>query len=261
MADKIYIMKSAIDEVEYTMNYLDTNLDEYDLNELTNGRCPEKPGIHEVHPLSMMFGEMVNGEGDYTSLLPSIGVELVPDSEFGTQKLGRGEAVFTISQDLIDELVAIPLRDRIRTGWPVSDTKLTAIQDALTDAVDNRDGKLYAKKIVDIHDQTLTVSIWADDISVKRLLYKTVRVILKRMRQQVSALGVKNMKVNGTDGFFNYEFDQTLFGAEFSVNWLQDVVSIEIDPNVRTLGDVELFNKIVPENQVRAGINPVPLGE
>ena len=261
MADPIYLYRTAISETEYTMKYIKDNIAAYKLNEITNGRCPDAPGIHEAYPLTLEYGASLDSDGDnYTTLLPAIGVELIPDNEGTPQTLGRKQSVFEINQAFIDELTAIPIRDRILTGNPVADSTLQEIQDAL-DAAIAADDKLYANKTVDLHNQSLTVSIWTDDITVKNLLYKTVRAILKRMRFVVSALGVKNMAVNGTDGFYNFDFDKTLYGAEFNVTWIQNVTNITIDPNVKTLKDLELFQKGLPINVDTSGIIPVAIGE
>lgn len=256
------LMFTAIDETEFIMDYLATKLPDYKLNELTNGHIPTNVAIHEAHPLSIEFGNILaSGEGDYTSLLPAIGVELIPDTESQQQVLGRGSLHgFKVTQAWIDALTAIPIRDRIKTGTPITDSQLTQIQTDLDAAIAD-DQDLWGKKIRDLHQQQITVSIWASDITAKKLLYKAVRACLKRMRFVVSALGVKAMTVSGTDGFYNYDFSDTLFGAELSIGWIQPVIEITIDSTVKTIEDIEIFLRNVPENASLAGLKTVAIGE
>jgi len=253
------IPRTAIDETKYVMDYLEDKIPEYNFSELTNGRYGDKPGIYEAHPIALEYGnliENVDGSESYSSIFPAIGVELVPDNESQKQNLGRQASGFEVDQDYIDSLSTVDLRYRLDSNLKISDKTISGIQDAYDSKIDEGK-KMFAVQTLDMHDQSLTISIWADDITVRKLMYNIVRSIFKRMRFDLSKLGVKNFEMSTNFALYNYDFARTLFGSEIKINWIQPVINTIIDTELNEIKDVELYLKGPALNVDTAGFIPI----
>jgi hypothetical protein len=256
----IYLTTTAVSETTFVVDFIDEHAKEYDLNNLTGKNTGDNLNVYSGHPLSMITGDSLGGDDDnYTTILPGIGVELVGDSEDAKQSMGRQSKPFIVTQEWIDDILSVNIQDRIRSGFPVSNEIMAQIQAEFTTKND-AGGDLIGIKQIDIHSQTLNVACWATDRVTADLIYRVVRGLLKRLRFVVSSLGVKNMKVNGNSSFYNYDYDRTLHGGEFTIDWTQNITEIIIDPSLNTLKDVKLINKIIPENKDEPGLSPVKRG-
>ena len=257
---KIFYTQYAIDEVSYFISFFTQYLADYDMNELSNGHIADTPSINDAHPLALEYGNAVSGDdSNYASVMPAIGIELTDDTPYERQVLGEGRQIIQVNQATHDEIDAIDLKDRWKEGRVISDTNLALMQSAITAADPN---PLYGLMEREIKFQTVTVSVWSYDRTVTRILYVVLRGLLHRMKSAASKVGLKNFDARGTNGLYNYDFDQTLFGSEFTVTFLQEVQNIEVDTELITIAQVEHYLKTgMPQNENLAGVTGVGKGE
>jgi len=229
-----------IDEVNYFIDFISDNIAEYKLSELTNGYCGDIPSIQDTHPLAMEYGNalLADDDGNYTSILPAIGVELIDDSRNPQQLMGAGRKPVIITQTFLDEITAISIQNRFKNGIIMSDSVLADIQAALTAKAGE---KLYAIEYKYFRFQNVNISIWSDNIEVTRMLYSIVRSILGRSKLDLSAKGVKNLDLKGQNALYNYELGKTLFGAEFSLNFMNTYKNIQVDDSITELKQINHF--------------------
>lgn len=227
-----------IEEVNYFISYLVAHIEEYGLKELTNGYMGNIPSINNAHPLAMEYGNMLNSDdqGNYTSILPAIGVELINDNESSQQFLGGGEKWEEITQAKIDSWTAIEMKNRFLNGIILSAANLASIT-AMKVAKGTE--KLWGKRSTYLHNVQVAVSVWSDHFEITRILYTVVRDLLNRIKKDISKLGVKNLKIEGQGSIYNFEFHQTLFGAEFTLSFVNAVNQIEIDDSIGVIKSVE----------------------
>ena len=234
---KRIITQSSIDEQAFFVKYITDNIGKYNLNGLTNNYMGDIPSIQTAHPLSIEYGNLLNADekGNYTSILPAIGVELLDDNEGDRQLLGMGGLkTVEITQAQIDHLVGIPLKERYKAGYLVSDKSLADIQAMLTAKVADGE-KLYGTHDFFFQQQVVAISIWSDQPTVTRLLYMTVRSMLKKAKLLLSKEGVKNVRIDGQQAIYNYEFGTTLFGGEFTISMLNNCSDTEVDDSITTI--------------------------
>lgn len=247
---KEFFTAFQLDEVQYFLDFLKNNIEKYKLSELTNKNCGDVPSINGVHPLALEYGNMLlSGDTEnYTSILPAIGVELLDDNE-SRQLLGNYFNVEELTQSYIDGIDLIPLKDRFEKGYLMSNTVMQSVKDMKTAKGTD---KLYSKTNLYIQEQSVAVSIWSQHFDITRILYMVVRSLLKRAKLDLSSNGIKNVIVNGQGAIYNYEFGQTLFGAEFQVLFYNAHKNFEVDDSIIEIKNID--EKIgTPE-----GINPIP---
>jgi len=235
---KIHFTQFIIDEVKYFIDFITANIAEYKLSELTNGNAGDIPSIQGAHPLAIEYGNALaaDEEGNYTSILPAIGVELLDDDLFERQLLGAGYKNEEVTQDFIDEVSAIQLKDRFNNGTIMSNTVLNNIQDAKTAKGSE---KLWASSDRYLERISINISIWSEHIEVTRILYMILRSILKRAKRDLSSKGIKNLMIKGQNALYNYEFGTTLFGSEFNLSFINLHKNVEIDTDLETLKIIE----------------------
>jgi len=237
---KIPVMISAADEVQYFIDYISNNIADYKLNSITGGNMGDIPSIQTSHPLSIEYGNLLSAgpDGNYSSILPAVGVELIDDGEFPTQFLGSGKVSIEITQAMIDEWKALTPSEMIRSEFTISQETITAIQDLL-DAKEEDGEKLYALKEEYLQSQTVNISIWSYHYDLTRMLYRVLRSILKRAKHDGSLHGLKNMSIKAQPSLYNYEFGMTMFGAEFTAEFVNTHCDLIIDDSIGTLKSVE----------------------
>jgi len=234
----IPIVKFAVEEINYFIKYMVDHIAEYGLSELTNNYMGDIPSIQNCHPLALEYGNMLNADeqGNYTSILPAIGVELTSDDEAGQQFLGSGNRNEEITQDFINNESAIDIKNRFSQGSILSKTNLTNLQAMKTAKGTD---KLWSKKMSYLEDVQLAISIWSDHWEITRILYVVVRDLLKRIKHDISKDGVKNLKIKGTGAIYNFEFNTTLYGGEFTITFINTHHQIIVDDSLDTIKSVE----------------------
>jgi hypothetical protein len=234
----IPIVKYQIEEINYFLDYFTNHISEYKLSELTNNYCADTISIISAHPIALEYANMLNADenGNYTSVLPCIGIELMNDGEYGQQYLGSGQKSEEITQQEIDNIEAIALKNRYTSGVVLSKTNLENLK---TMKITKGSEKLWSKKSTYLQDIQLNVSIWSDNFVVTRIIYVVIRDMLKRIKHDASKDGAKNMKINGQGALYNFEFNTTLYGAEFQISFLNTHYQIEIDDSLETIKSIE----------------------
>lgn len=237
---KINIIQYAVNEVDFWINYIADNIESYGISELTNKLKGDIPSINNAHPLALEYGAALTADnhGDYTSALPAIGVELLDDQEFERQPLGRAHKPIEITQAWLNSITAIALKDRIANQVIMSTANATAIQAAITAKGTE---KLWGVSKLHIQRQSVNISLWSDSFDVTRIVYIILRDVLKRAKTAFSIAGGKQLMMTGQGALYNYDFDRTLFGAEFNLNFLNTHQSIEIDTDLVTIKHVEEY--------------------
>jgi hypothetical protein len=235
---KVPIISFTIDEINYFIQYFVNHISEYKLSELTNNYMGDIPSIQNVHPLAIEYGNMMNAdnEGNYTSILPAIGVELINDNESGQQLLGSGKKQQEITTDYLNTLEAIQIKDRFSSGTVLANTNLEALKIMKTAKGTE---KLWSSKSTYFQNIQLAVSIWSDNFDVTRRLYIVVRDLLKRIKHDISVIGVKNVSIQGQGAIYNFEFNTTLFGAEFTITFTNFHYQQEVDDSLTTIKSVD----------------------
>lgn len=234
----ISIIQQSVDEVDFFIKYISQNIAKYDLHELTNGNMGDIPNIIGSHPLAVEYGNALNADdnGNYSSILPAIGIELIDDNDNGQQLMGSGNKVFEITQDYIDQAGAISLKDRFDSGIVLSDSNLSKLQTAKTN---KGSSELWGTASKYLMNQNVNISCWSDNWQITRVLYVVLRSILHSIKHALSENGAKNASLSGQGAIYNYEFNQTLYGSEFNlrfINWHQDT---NVDPSIGTTLQVE----------------------
>jgi hypothetical protein len=256
---KIPIVSFNVEEIAYFISFFETHISEYGLHELTNGNCGDIPSIVASHPLSMEYGNILssqaNGESNYTSILPAIGVELLNDSESPQQFMGSANQNIEITQDYISAINNIELKNRFKSGYALTKTNLTNLQTAKTQKGNE---KLWGKKNSYLQDTQIGISIWDTNPQITRILYIIVRDLLKRIKHEISLLGIKNTKIDGIGSLYNFEFDKTWFGAEFTINFKNQHHQIIVDDSVVTIKSVE---ESVFSSSSDSRVTPVGIGK
>jgi hypothetical protein len=234
---KIPIISYNVEEINYFINFFVSHISEYGLSELTNGYCGDIPSIQSVHPLALEYANMLNADsnGNFTSILPAIGVELLNDNESGQQFLGSGYKFEEITEDQIDSMEDVSLKNRFSNGFLISDTNITTLKSM---KVTKGSEKLWKKKMTYLQDINLAISIWSDNYQITRMLYIITRDMLKRIKHEISVLGVKNLKISGQGNLYNFEFNTTLFGGEFNVNFINQHYQEEVDDSLSSINHV-----------------------
>lgn len=227
----IPIVRNAVDEVDFIIDFFKANFAGYDPRGLTNNNGPTTPSISDVHPLANEYGGAVSGEPtDFSSYLPAIGVELLEDREDEKQFLGiANKRDVEVDQTFIDAVRAVPIEQRLREGNLISDGQLDKLE---TELVASGNPSLFGQQDKHIDAITVLVSIWSDNLSIARVYYKIVKSLIKRLKREFSSRGAKNMHSNAQNSMYNYDFDSTLYGAEITVTFVQAFVNIQIDTSV-----------------------------
>jgi len=228
----------SVNEVDYFLKFLTDNLPKYKLSELTFGMCADLPSISGAHPLSVEYGNAMNvGEnGEFTSILPAIGVELMDDVEPAQQLLGAGQRSFEVTDDYLSSIESLTLRSRFRNGVLMADSVLKGLQAA---KLDKGGEALWGKMDKFLQQQTVAISIWSNHIDVTRNVYLVLRNILKEAKRDLSSQGVKNVNVTGQVALYNFDFGYTLFGAEFNISLLNVHDNISVDSDIGTIKHVD----------------------
>ena len=232
------VIQQSIDEVDFFINYIKQNIRKYGLHELTNGNMGDIPNIIGAHPLAMEYGNFIgqDKDGNYTSILPAVGVELIDDNDHNQQYMGSGYKTYEITQDWIDAVTAVALKDRFEDGIVLTDTNLAQIQ---TDKTAKASEKLWAKSSTYLMNQNVNISCWSDNWQVTRILYIVLRSLLNKLKHVLSENGAKNAILSGQGAIYNYEFNQTLFGAEFNLRFINFHRDVDVDPSLTTTKSVE----------------------
>jgi len=238
---KIYFSMFSVDEIRYFADFIEDNIADYELNELSNGHMGDVPNIILSHPLAAEYGALLDAtDGDnYTSVLPAIGVELLDDNESEKQLLGQGYKSEEITQAFITQIAAIDMKDRYKQGILMSDTVKDAIQAAKTAKAGEA---LWAVTTQYIQNQSVNISMWSNQPELTRLLYLTMKSLLKRAKLDLAQNhSVKNLSISGQTALYNYEFGGTRYGAEFVCTFVNSHKDIIIDSSLLTLTEVEHY--------------------
>jgi hypothetical protein len=237
-ATPIPIVTMGINEVSFIMDYLASRFPEYRLNELTNNVIGDIPSIVGCHPLAMEYGNWKNAsaEGQYTSILPAIGVELLNDNEDSKQLMGSGTHNLELTGDYITSIASTSLKNRFNEGVLISPTNITEIQTAKSTKGTE---VLWGTKDTYLQQQQIAVTIWSENYQINRILYLITRSLLKRLKHDISKIGFKNMQITGQGALYNYEFNQTLFGSEFTISGINGCFDLYIDDALSTIKHVE----------------------
>lgn len=230
--DVIFFSRYTIDETQYFIDLLTQYFSMMDIDEHTNELVGKIPNIKNVHPLSDVFGDFLSsqGESDFTSTLPSIGVEAQTEKIY-KEFLGRGQKTITIDQEFIDYLCSIRLRDRIRCGEFISKTNLQKIKD--TFALYQAEGIEYRGVANEyLVEQNMQISVWADNPVVMNVLFKGVRDILLKAKTFLLGNKIINFTFDGERGIYNYDTGRILYGGEFSIKFVNFVQTIEMPVDV-----------------------------
>jgi len=233
-----HFIQVAVNQKKHAIDFLEQTIKEYHMNELTNGHMGDTPSVNGVHPLALEYGAIISADDptNYTSILPAVGVELINDSPMPGALLGRGFKVEEVTQDFIDEVTAINMKDRYDNGMIMSDKTLTAIQ-AMKTAKGSE--KLYARRKRYLQDQTMVISMWSDHIEITDMLYLVIHGALKRLMDDFSQNGAKNVTVRGEQALYNYEFGRTLFGSEFNITLVNSIQNVAVDDSLETIKSYE----------------------
>lgn len=228
----IFFSRYTIDETEYFINLLTQYFKMMDIDELTNELVGKIPNIKNVHPLSDVFGDFLSsqGESDFTSTLPAIGVEAQTE-KIAKEFLGRGQKTITIDKEFIDYLCSIKLRDRVRCGEFISKSNLKKIKDTY---------ELYQAQGIEYRgvaneylvEQHMQISVWADHPRVMDTLFKAVRDVLLKSKTFMAKQKIINFDFDGERGIYNYDTGRILYGGEFSIEFVNFVQTIEMPVNV-----------------------------
>jgi len=254
---KIYFSQFAVDEIRYFADFIEDNIADYELKELSNGYMGDIPNIILSHPLAAEYGALLSASDprNYTSVLPAIGVELLNDNESGKQLLGQGYKSEEITQAFITQAASIDMKDRYKEGLLMSDTVNDALQSAKTAKAGE---KLWAVTKQYFQDQSVNISMWSDQPEVTRLLYLTMKSLLKRTKLDIAKnYSVKNLSISGQTALYNYEFGGTRYGAEFNLTFVNSHKDVEVDDSLLTLTEVEHYLNTTG----KVGPDFVPLGE
>lgn len=234
----IPIIQQSVDEVDFFIKYLTENIANYDLHELTNENMGDIPNIIGAHPLAIEYGNALNAdeEGNYTSILPAIGVELIDDVDNSIQYLGSGHKMYEITQDLIDKIEGVDLEDRFNDGIVLSDSNLSKIQTEK----DNKGGdKLWGKSLTYLMNQNVNISCWSDNWQITRILYVVIRSLLHSVKHELSKNGTMEGTLSGQGAIYNYDFNQTLYGCEFSLRFINNHRDTYVDSSVGTIKKID----------------------
>jgi hypothetical protein len=234
----ILIAQQIINEVEYFIEGIKTEIVNYDLQGLSNNNLPSSVSVNDTHPLAMLYGAMVNSTtNDYTSMLPAIGVEHVDRKENNRKLLGDGKKLFEVTQEYIDSLKELTLKERLAQAIIVSDNTIDKIQEAYNNKHPEEEGatqlKLKARQYTVINRDFLMISVWTLSPEVTRIIRRITESIIRKLEKQLTAIGVKDMNLSIKPNLYSYDFDQTLFGAEMSIDFLQASVETEIDETIQ----------------------------
>jgi hypothetical protein len=236
---QILFTQSGFDEVQFFINYLTDHIAAYQLSKLTNGISGDVPSINNAHPLAMEYGNLLaSGTENYTSVLPAIGVELVDDNPDSKQLLGGGWHTVEITQAMLTAYAALTMEQRYLAGIIMSDDTLAALQAAKTA---KGTAALWAAKETYIQEQEVSISIWSNMFRVTRIVYQVVRALMKTAMRDASKIGIKNLRSQGQGALYNYDFAQTLFGAEFKISMVNSISVFIVDASIGTIADVEEY--------------------
>jgi len=235
---KIPIIVESVNEIDFIIDYIQTKISLYDLNELTGGNMGDTPNIVSAHPLAMEYGNYINsGDGNYTSILPAIGIELINDDDYSQQFMGSGNRPFEITQDYIDEINGITLGDRFKNGIILSNTNLTGIQ---TQKTNKGSEKLWSTKTTYMMNQNVNISCWSNHPQITRILYLALRGILHELKHELFKNKAQNASLGGQCGIYNYEFSETLFGGEFNLRFINNHTNIEVNSDTETINKIDV---------------------
>lgn len=244
--------RTLVNPINFFVDHISTELRKYGLSKMTAGYVGDSFNVTSMHPLAMELGALLGAgeEGNYSSPLPAIGVEMINDAE-DRQLLGRGTAVVEITQAQITAWAAMTQKQRIAAGVYLSDTAVASLQ-AMKTAKGT--APLYARITRHMKRLTMNVSAWSDNRDVTHLLYSTLDGIFMGATDALSAIGVKNLSVGATGGIYNYEFGKTLYGVEFDLQMTNMVVAAEVDTSLVNVDEVEEF---WPRNELQSGVDGI----
>ena len=226
---------TGTDPIRGIIKGLRTNIVEYGLHELTSGRSGDTPNITGAHPLAMEAGAAIAAGGtDFTSPLPSIGVESLDDAEgAGRDKfLGGGASTGELTEVCVDALLAQTASQRKEDGVIATTTTLTALKALLV----ANGGPIFVSLQKHLFERTINVSLWTDDWEVTDCIYDVIKALL--LREELRGI-LKRATVRGQRGLYNFEFGRMLFGGEFTISGLQGIQLWKIDSSVGDISDVE----------------------
>jgi hypothetical protein len=201
-----------------------------------------------------------DGDGNYTSPLPAIGVEALDDVEGSGRNrfLGGGAGECEITQDMVTAWTALTEEQRMADGIIVTATVLTALQAMLTASGGE---PIHAGLQKHLFETTINVSLWAHEWEVARTVYNILKGLLLRAEFERF---VAHGRVSGQMGLYNFEFGRILFGAEFTMTGTKMIQLLKVDDSVAKVTAIE---EVWPENRKMdpihpgLGISPKTIGE
>lgn len=235
---KKYVAQLSVDEVQYFLDFIGNNIEDYKLSEITNDLCPDIPSINGAHPLAMEYGSLISSSDpeNYTSFLPAIGVELIDGGEADRKTLGRGYKVEEVTRTWIDGIKNITPKERFKSGIFAANT---TINDIDTMKEDKGEEALYSRSNKYMQHNFVNISCWSFNIDLTRAVFLVVRSLLHRAKLDLSGQGGKNLSVKEQGALYDFTFGETAFGAEFQLTFINVHKNIEVDDSLETLKSVE----------------------
>lgn len=223
------------DPLETFMNNMEAAFPAYDMSGLTNGQVQNVPSINAAHPLAMELGaQEAAQDGNYTSPLPAVGVEMLDDQQDTPNLLGGGAGVGRLTQEKLDELVAMTLEERYENGVIASDAVLAELQSVLTAAGSTT---VFIELQRQLFTFTINVSAWTESHRLTRMFYNILKAIIS-IEAKKRTFGKKPI-IQGQQGLYSFDFGRDLFGAEFSIRGTSLLTMWKVDSSVTPITNIE----------------------
>jgi len=251
---QIRFTSESLDVEDWLLDFLVARYPEYHLEQLSNNLIPNIPSTNAVHPIIMEYQQMASGSGtDWESILPAVGVELVTDDD-NLKKLGYSSKIITIDQAFMDSISFASetnpgqrMRLRTNSGIFLSNEQVDELQ-GLVDTLD----VLYGKHFQWLEEQAVNISIWAESIEIRKILYMTTKAIILRAKNEImNFANIRNMTLSANLGLYNTELARILFGSEMSLRYINSFNEIVADEDLSAIENIE---ETYPDNKLNAGI-------
>ena len=240
----IKFIKRQCGDDYYFVDKIESLLPDYDLSGMSNGTLPSLPNIGLSNPIAMLFASEINGEEADCSILPYIGVELLNETERDQgNTLGSGFGTLQITQSILNNIKAMPIKQRFAIGDYISDNQITELESILDVEVGDPEVNLYATKNSRYFDIDLSISIWCSSKQHVRLLSDVVRSCIQLSKEDLTKKGVKNIIISKSNSLYNFDFSQTLYGSEIKLRYLNYVTDYLVDEDIKKVKRIELDGK------------------
>lgn len=228
MIETMYVVQYGIDEINFIIEYLKWCYPRFHLSQLTNGLMSDSLQVNSVYPLALVYEQVLNSEGDldFKSILPAVGVELVTDTDF-KDTLGYNKGPFKVNENFLKELENTTLADRnLKASTVLSDTNLKLIRSNFDKM--QADNKYYAgTKTESINQDLIRISIWCDNVDVKNLIFKITRALLKNLKITKGSI-LLNLNIKAQADMYDLNTGRILYGAQFELSFQNYIRTIEL---------------------------------